>query len=253
MAKGTSGRESFGSFGRWLWTSSSVITFPARLAQTCCRCCRCSCCCCSWCWCCCCDCCCSCECHQIGPVVSKLSIFSHFCLSCMRLLQCCNGFSPVFMRVLSLKNSIQSHLMVLTHIYIYIYTHQCRCMRGCMPSALRSHVSLSLPLPYSAFGSLTFFWLRLPAEKGNCNYNEGVARRKQLKGRHAASSGHKLFVVLWLPSCLAGKYMACGWCASTIYVAPARSSSTWAHIVSNTIVLSFHLLQRRPSDQSERC
>lgn len=35
MAKGTSGRESFGSFGRWLWSSSGVITFPARLAQTC--------------------------------------------------------------------------------------------------------------------------------------------------------------------------------------------------------------------------
>lgn len=86
---------------------------------------------------------------------------------------------------------------------------------------MRSHVSLSLPLPLSPFHSLTLFWLRLPAEKGNCNYSEGVARRKQLKGRQAASSGHKLFVVLWLPSCLAGKYIACGWCASRIYVAPA--------------------------------
>lgn len=166
----------------------------------------------------------------------------------MRLLQCCNGFSPVFMRVLSLKNTIQSHLMVLTQIYIYTHTRVHACVESKLPSALRSHVSLSLPLRFPPLFSLTFFWLRLPAEKGNCNYNEGVARRKQLKGRHAASSGHKLFVVLWLPSCLAGEYIACGWCTSTIYVAPARSSSTWAHIVLNTIVLSFHLLQERPSD-----
>lgn len=157
MAKGTSGRESFGSFGRWLWSSSSVITFPARLAQTCCRCCRCSCCC--WCWCCCCDCCCSCECHQIGPVVSKLSIFSHFCLSCMRLLQCCNGFSPVFMRVLSLKNAIQSHLMVLTHIYIHIHTlvqmhaWKVNCLRLCAHTFLYLCLSPTLPLaPLHSFG-----------------------------------------------------------------------------------------------------
>lgn len=117
------------------------------------------------------------------------------------------------MRVLSLKNPIQLHLMVhtYTHTYTLVYMHALKvnCLRPCAHTFLYHSLSLSYTLLASA-----------PCRKGNCNYNEGVARRKQLTGRQAASSGHKLFVVLWLPSCLPGKYIACGWCAFRIYVAP---------------------------------
>lgn len=119
------------------------------------------------------------------------------------------------MRVLSLKNAIQLHIMVHIHTHTLVYMHALKvnCLRLCAHTFL--YLSLYLSLPFTLLHSFGFGSLQKRATATIARAWPGENSSKDAKPPPPGTNYLLSF------GCLAGKYIACGWCASRIYVAPA--------------------------------